>query len=687
MLSSPAKRRKVSATKAVDASPTSTRDARSARPASSHASYSSPTKASLSRFNPDLLPPERDRRTKPTESSRPRSQGRKEARNKDDAVPSANNFVEVRVERNLEDGPELGLRTSPSRKLFAVPRRQSRTLGNTERARNGLPTQGSDSSDILPEEVLSRQERRPLRHSSGHELLNGHSNEDDEIEEEYRMQPDLQRFGIEGDSGGPGEIASSSPSARRKEEKDSREALNSSPRRPKARGGWEWSIQWPSRATAMSQVVEEMLPNRPDSMADNSNESGVEEGGSGVEPGEESTSEKEQSPGTQEPIGGCMVDKKIVKKQELRDSLLSQLQNLQSDVQQLEQEIEKANEDPDSLENVDDDEVDKLITLLQTNDPLPKLQPPSAPPPISDILSSFLPFSRVPGSSANPSLPLVPDISDLPSYRPLDVDDPLDHLQAFTPLSFTSKVTTNLKPAPHQTHYITLTAPKYLLVLKISMIVDLETHRVANLTIQELSHWSEHELGTWIRDRAKKQKDVGGVCWAANRFWEAVQRRGQCWENLRKKFPELFGGSSDGDKHDRRSKGQKHNKKQPGKRRRVAESESESEEEGRGERASKPLQIINPHLSPSRLLFRSHLPENTGVALQISWNINITWTGDTEDAVSASASIPQAWKDDDERGVLRRIPEVFGKLVQKGGVEGAASVVVGLLFKTQDADQ
>lgn len=57
----------------------------------------------------------------------------------------------------------------------------------------------------------------------------------------------------------------------------------------------------------------------------------------------------------------------------------------------------------------------------------------------------------------------------------------------------------------HQKHIISIAGPQKLFAAKLDMIVDTETHTVVSLSVPVLSYWAERELGTFIQRKAEEK--------------------------------------------------------------------------------------------------------------------------------------------------------------------------------------
>lgn len=220
------------------------------------------------------------------------------------------------------------------------------------------------------------------------------------------------------------------------------------------------------------------------------------------------------------------------------------------------------------------------------------------------------------------------------------------------------------------------------------MTVDTNTHIITDLVIQSLSSWAEPELGSWIRDRAKgigvAGKDISGICWAISRYWELCEKRARCWARCHEEFPELLGESHT--PKDDANTAKTLPKKKPGKQRKNDDPPprdrslppSDSHDTENTPAPPLPRQTILQHLGRPSLLF--HHPTDANLSLLITWRIAFDWTGEAESHLSAAAAFPRSWQEVDERGSLGKVGVVFGGLVERMGVVGAVTGVVGLLF-------
>ena len=286
------------------------------------------------------------------------------------------------------------------------------------------------------------------------------------------------------------------------------------------------------------------------------------------------------------------------------------------------------------------------------------------PLPVSSLLSSFLPFSKPPLQTQVPPTSLEKPI---PSHTPLDLDDPLPYLRLFTRLKYTSHVSipdpssSSMPSQVYQMHTINIAAPQNLLATTIIMTINASNQQVVDLAIPHIPSWAEHELGTWIREKAL-EKDIGAVCWALHSYWEVSVRRAECWTKCERAFDDLL-QDSDQDAAQNKETAQTGKRRRAQARRNIEEQDSEQEEETETEEVSgidvglgqdKQREDSATIKRKAPRLFRRQLRRHLGrellvcksseVLLQIGWRVRFDWTGEAESEVKATAAFPRACK-------------------------------------------
>ncbi|KAI9793191.1 MAG: hypothetical protein M1816_000611 [Peltula sp. TS41687] len=382
-------------------------------------------------------------------------------------------------------------------------------------------------------------------------------------------------------------------------------------------------------------------------------------------------------------------------KEDLKRQLLSELRQLEEEVVTLENELSRAESENRRLREKPPDRqgINEPIYLTKTAQ-RPIVEASKFTVKGSQLSwGAFLPFAkrRKPVAAA-PVLP-IPD-GPPPSHYPIDLDDPLPYLQLFTPLTFTS--TSKLFPSSatavnsnraEQQHVIKATSPEHLLTASMALTVDIATHTITALSIASLSGWAERELGKWIRSRADSSnvagRDISSICWAIGRYWELAEKRARYMVRCEENHPELLLLAFSGDPSTVLKTGGRHQSHIA-----LTSGENHGSFEAMRDVIEAAFRGMQPGPSSStrrrqisRQLGRSSLSFcREDVQLLITWTISFDWTGDTHSQVTAVASMPEAWTRADSRASLAKIPKLFRDLVAEKGVSRATEIIVGLLF-------
>ncbi|MCJ1250947.1 hypothetical protein MMC30_008176 [Trapelia coarctata] len=665
MDSLPSKRRKLSPTVSVAVNASAPRDRPVTREGQqttpSRASFLSPTKASLARFNPSLLP-------------RPKSAGsgaqRRESLRPDGSNTPSRGLNPVALRTTTPPGsPDSNvaarIRTStasPRRKLQslgeglrAAPRRRSRTPGRQtspatlvrSSATPNLPeslTRAMEESEEVVQNTLDEQLELELQASATKQSnraassqgQRGRTVQSRDGEPELPLTP--TQLGLEPAAEPPRGLLYSSPLRRAGKRKSS--GIKSSPLKPR---------ELASQSSDLGQ-----RDKQPHSLTTDA----------------------------RDPIeNGTTVDNpEELRKKETLDRLVNQLNGLRGDVVQLERDLGGSG-------GGSQEEADGLLSIVLSTNPSHKQDVPSTKSiPLSARLSLFLPFSKPPPPRKEPT---PTSESPVPSYKPLQLEDPMPYLQVFTPLTVISVDT--LVPSSSsdepllQHHDITLSSPKELLKVELRLSVNTNNQAVDSLALITISPWADLELGRWAR-KVVTTGDIASVGWACGRYWDVAATRARCWNRCCAAFPNLLStlllnenvrtlGVGPGKVPFPKQRGRKRKEDVAG----GDDDGSNSERESEGDLQSDPeipRSSILKHLGRQSLLFT-----RSGVSILISWSIDFDWTGEAESHVSATASFPQSWRNADERASLGKIGGVFDRLVRERGVFEAVKVVVVLLFE------
>lgn len=294
------------------------------------------------------------------------------------------------------------------------------------------------------------------------------------------------------------------------------------------------------------------------------------------------------------------------------------------------------------------------------------------PESLAQRISLFLPFSkRLPPPVPRPPTP------------PLVVLDTLPDPSYSTPGIVTATEDSVETPSSDDPHLrrkeITFNLPQKLLEVKVQVTVDLTTSKTADITLSSISPWAASELGTWLR-KPVDNRDLAAVRDAIHSYWELSEVRAKCWLQCEQTFGNLLTDSASLDTHDA-TKSKNTTSNRPKGRRKTPNltspsTLSHSEPPPTNPPPPIPRQALHHHLGRSSLLF-SQAP----ISLLISWRLAFDVNGKLESHVSAYTSFPGSWVQAEGGSELARVGEAFDGLLRSGrGVFEAVGVVVGAVF-------
>ena len=332
-------------------------------------------------------------------------------------------------------------------------------------------------------------------------------------------------------------------------------------------------------------------------------------------------------------------------RKKLRDDLLKELEQLQADVALAHQENERLQRhyklkrspptEPPNPEEL-------LSLLVRSAAPgRPKVDAARSSPFIS--IGSFLPFSSRRKRMSRASAPLD---KPAPSHLPIDVENPLPYLQAFSPLTYTSKITLlpqepqASKPSSQETqsisqlHLITASHLSGLFTARMSMIVDTFLLSISSIHMDRLPPCAENELGNFLRDELSQDgtltKDIGLICWAMGRWVEVSVLRARFWCTVENEFgtPEARAISLQ--------------KKKKRKRRHVVTEDNNEEpldtyDEKEFKKQKWTRRQLLPHMGRTAIELATDKME-----LRIEWRLKFDWTGEVDSSITASVRLPQS---------------------------------------------
>ncbi|KAF2086790.1 hypothetical protein K490DRAFT_57687 [Saccharata proteae CBS 121410] len=590
-------------------------------------SFMSPTRASMSRFNPDL-------------AARPRSAGRELVEDVIERGQGIRKYILGETDAQPDTQPDA----QPDARTGATPAEQD--VDSTTRRPHSEP---DPIQAAVNEQVSQESVRHAARVQTDRGLYPPELSDDDLPIASSHLGSPLTKP----DPPPRGALFSSSPSKKPRRNKALGQRLSASPRKPSA-----------LRSSPLKPAARAKDFGGTQAQAKGGKERKI----ASVEADESSPTGPAQRVGN---LSKPAADPKHHEKQRLK----KRIEELQGDVAKYELELERSQA---PRERRDTDDCSDLISLINSSI-LSSQGPGTQAPPLSSVLTSFLPLAKpVPLPTPPPE-----DEEPFPSHEPISLQDPIPHLRLFTDFTYESKIRLDKAKTPlYQIHTMTMRSPGQILNTSYEMTLDSSDSKIIDLKVLSISPWCCNELITWIKCRAQ-EKDVSGLCWAVNSYWDIATKRAQCWTRCRGQFANLLEagalaqkagpGARDKSKKNR----QQHND---------PETIEDEEEEVSGIGAD----LGSPSTGNRMAMTRTDLIHDLGrdslvlcrdpVRLKVSWRIKFDWTGEAESVISADAALPASWRESDERNSLKKIPEVFELLAAEHGVFEAIRVMAGLLF-------
>ncbi|KAH1339709.1 hypothetical protein KXW98_003319 [Aspergillus fumigatus] len=238
----------------------------------------------------------------------------------------------------------------------------------------------------------------------------------------------------------------------------------------------------------------------------------------------------------------------VVKKQKLKKELSADLRKLKEDIAELESWSERFGQQHETMES--DHDLDKLISILVTEDPVSKnVKRPAANPSISSLLSALLPFS----TKFAPSIQQSPTPTNPFALAASARAKP--YLTVFAPLNLTahSNTTSDSKnDTLLEKHHLTLTAPAPFPSNVYSIPVVYETNTellcLTSISVPTSPGTSLTKipipLRRWIDSRLSNpllKLEITGLCQGISQYWEAMLSRALVWSEIENRHANLLG--------------------------------------------------------------------------------------------------------------------------------------------------
>ena len=256
-------------------------------------------------------------------------------------------------------------------------------------------------------------------------------------------------------------------------------------------------------------------------------------------------------------------------------------------------------------------------------------------PTLSQRLANFLPFA----TKAPPSEPRPPSPENKAVTQILDLDKLQTTTEPFTiTASDTSLLPSTVDKSLLQRQKVTMSTPHHSLTCNLQLTANVATQEISQLDLQALSPWAEPELGSWLRQPHDNMK-LAALGRAFGRYWEAAQLRSQCWTSCREHIKDIF-----------------------------AKAPSES--------IHNPLSYLG---TQDLVLARSN------VQLRFHWDISIDEEGQVDSQSSVDPSFPPSWQQQQQGpdgGQLAKIGGAFEMLVEDRGIGEAVGLICKIVFPT-----
>lgn len=392
----------------------------------------------------------------------------------------------------------------------------------------------------------------------------------------------------------------------------------------------------PSRRARRSKALAEKLKSSPLKSRDPAPAEPAKE----VDPKAQEKLKAEKPPKRRKSARFLIPEDSYASKKKERDDLLQELQQLQADValanaenERLRLLSESRRAGPPAANS------DELISMLVRATTSESARQPSKQTSIFKSIGSFLPFH----SGRRKSKAAMLSNRPIPSHLPIAVNDPFPYLQAFSPLTYTSTITIlpsdppssessqDLERPIRQKHVIHASHPSGLFATRFSMTVDTSALCITNLDILRLDMNAETELGTFIRDRARRDgplgKDVTTICWAMGRWIEVSIQRARFWCAVEQEFGSAQARSKS------LAKSRKKRKRQDSV---IDDNNVDANEVLEATKYTWTRRQLLPQIGRTNMEL-----VNEQVEVRFEWKISFDWTGEVDSCIIAVARLPK----------------------------------------------
>ncbi|XP_044719011.1 uncharacterized protein HRG_07576 [Hirsutella rhossiliensis] len=298
----------------------------------------------------------------------------------------------------------------------------------------------------------------------------------------------------------------------------------------------------------------------------------------------------------------------------------------------------------------------------------------------------LLPFGRLSLAAAPPAAADQEDLESIKSHHPVSMtaDKELPYLELFSQFSVMSSIAV-LAPKPNQPlrqrRLVTLRSRDVpgLFTAKLEIVVNAMNLSIVELAVTALEPSAKYELEPFADKvcsgscNRTMQRNVGILSWAMGEWYRVATLRAQFWSRLdrslgsRKRLLESVAEAWEA------------------RRQRQREGSAEFDDDAKKQRACNRADLIR---FLGQRSFEIEVPAGAGLddtsSLRLEWKIDFDWTGEAQSKVAVLVGLPGKWREADGRGVFGRLPTLFDDLVRGGQEpEEAVRTVAALLAGVQ----
>ncbi|KAK2602029.1 hypothetical protein QQS21_004456 [Conoideocrella luteorostrata] len=271
------------------------------------------------------------------------------------------------------------------------------------------------------------------------------------------------------------------------------------------------------------------------------------------------------------------------------------------------------------------------------------------------------------------------DEKDIKSHHPVQMsaEDELPFLQLFSAFSATSQVSV-LPSVPNQPirqrRQVILRSRDIpgLFTARVDMVVNAMNLNILALRVPALEPCARPELGPFVDKicsgdcNRSMQNNVGIISWAMGEWYRLAVRRARFWSQLERNL------AAKGDYMDSVAQMRTQADVRDG-------SDFDSQDEAL-DRCDKADLFRFLGQQSYDVPIPSHSEASQEPAVRLEWKIDLDWTGEAQNKLGLFLGVPGKWREADERGVFAKFPKLFEDLIQGGqNPRKAVRTIVALL--------